>query len=175
MPVTIKTDEELNLMRKAGELLAQVHEELHNALRPGISTLELDAIGEEAIRKLGGIPNCKDYEGYPASVCISVNDEVVHGIPKAETILKEGDIIGIVDNSIAAVSPEVNETVEKVVRVMIEKRDIEDPIVNLYFGDAVEEDDAIALSEHLQDLFEDAEFIVARGGQPLYYYYISVE
>ena len=93
MPVTIKTDEELNLMRKAGELLAQVHEELHNALRPGISTLELDAIGEEAIRKRGGIPNCKDYEGYPASVCISVNDEVVHGIPKAETILKEGDIV----------------------------------------------------------------------------------
>ncbi|SEM51217.1 methionyl aminopeptidase [Butyrivibrio sp. ob235] len=93
MPVTIKTDEELNLMRNAGELLAQVHEELHNALRPGISTLELDAIGEEAIRKRGGIPNCKDYEGYPASVCISVNDEVVHGIPKAETILKEGDIV----------------------------------------------------------------------------------
>ena len=93
MPVTIKTDEELNLMRKAGELLAQVHEELHDALRPGISTLELDAIGEEAIRKRGGIPNCKDYEGYPASVCISVNDEVVHGIPKAETILKEGDIV----------------------------------------------------------------------------------
>lgn len=93
MPITIKTDEELNLMRKAGELLAQVHEELHNALRPGISTLELDAIGEEAIRKRGGIPNCKNYEGYPASVCISVNDEVVHGIPKAETILKEGDIV----------------------------------------------------------------------------------
>jgi methionyl aminopeptidase len=68
MPVTIKTDEELNLMRKAGELLAQVHEELHDALRPGVSTLELDAIGEEAIRKRGGIPNCKDYEGYPASV-----------------------------------------------------------------------------------------------------------
>ena len=93
MPVTIKTDEELNLMRKAGELLAQVHEELHDALRPGISTLELDAIGEEAIRSRGGIPNCKDYEGYPASVCISVNDEVVHGIPKAETILKEGDVV----------------------------------------------------------------------------------
>jgi methionyl aminopeptidase len=93
MPVTIKTDEELNLMRHAGQLLAQVHEVLHDALRPGISTLELDAIGEEAIRSRGGIPNCKNYEGYPASVCISVNDEVVHGIPKAETILKEGDIV----------------------------------------------------------------------------------
>ena len=64
MPVTIKTDEELNLMRHAGQLLAQVHEVLHDALRPGISTLELDAIGEEAIRSRGGIPNCKNYEGY---------------------------------------------------------------------------------------------------------------
>lgn len=89
--------------------------------------------------------------------------------------IKEGDIIGIVDNDIAAVSPDVNQTVEKVIRCMIEKRDIEDPIVNLYFGDAVEEEDAIALSEHLQEQFEDAEFIVARGGQPLYYYYLSVE
>ena len=89
--------------------------------------------------------------------------------------IKEGDIIGIVDNDIAAVSPDVNQTVEKVIRCMIEKRKIEDPIVNLYFGDAVEEEDAIALSEHLQEQFEDAEFIVARGGQPLYYYYLSVE
>ena len=89
--------------------------------------------------------------------------------------IKEGDIIGLVDNDIAAVSTNVNETVEMIVRSMIEKRDIEDPIVNLYFGDAVEEEDANALSEHLQELFEDAEFIVARGGQPLYYYYLSVE
>ena len=89
--------------------------------------------------------------------------------------IKEGDIIGLVDNDIAVVSASVNETVEKIICKMIEKRGIEDPIVNLYFGDAVEEDDAIALSEHLQEQFEDAEFIVARGGQPLYYYYLSVE
>ncbi len=89
--------------------------------------------------------------------------------------IKEGDIIGIVDNDIAAVAKEVNEAVESIVRKMIEKRDIDDPIVNLYFGDAVEEDDAEALAERLQELFEDAEFIVARGGQPLYYYYLSVE
>lgn len=89
--------------------------------------------------------------------------------------IKEGDMIGLVDNDIAAVSASVNETVEKIICKMIEKRGIEDPIVNLYFGDAVEEDDAIALSEHLQEQFEDAEFIVARGGQPLYYYYLSVE
>ena len=89
--------------------------------------------------------------------------------------IKEGDIIGMVDNDIAAVSSSVNETVEKVIGLMIEKRDIDDPIVNLYYGDAVEEDDAIALSEHLQEKYEEAEFIVARGAQPLYYYYLSVE
>jgi DAK2 domain fusion protein YloV len=89
--------------------------------------------------------------------------------------IKEGDIIGIMDNDIAAVAPTVNETVNELVRKMIEKRDIEDPIVNLYFGEQVDEDDAIALSESLQEQYEEAEFIVAKGGQPLYYYYISVE
>ena len=89
--------------------------------------------------------------------------------------IKEGDIIGIIDNDIATVSSSVNETVEKVIGLMIEKRDIDDPIVNLYYGDAVEEEDAIALSERLQEQYEEAEFIVARGAQPLYYYYLSVE
>ncbi|MCR4997718.1 MAG: type I methionyl aminopeptidase [Butyrivibrio sp.] len=93
MAISIKTDEEINLMRQSGHLLAKVHEELHAALKPGISTLELDEIGERTIRALGGIPNCKDYEGFPASVCISVNNEVVHGIPSSERILQEGDIV----------------------------------------------------------------------------------
>ena len=89
--------------------------------------------------------------------------------------IKEGDIIGIVDNDIAAVASNVDDVVEQIINKMIEKRDIDDPIVNLYYGEAVEEEDAIALSERLQDQFEGAEFIVARGGQPLYYYYLSVE
>ena len=93
MAINIKTDEEIDLMRQSGHLLAKVHEELHAALRPGISTLELDEIGERTIRALGGIPNCKDYEGFPASVCISVNNEVGHGIPSSERILQEGDIV----------------------------------------------------------------------------------
>ena len=95
MAISIKTDEEIDLIRQSGHLLAKVHEELHAALRPGISTLELDEIGERTIRALGGIPNCKDYEGFPASVCISVNNEVVHGIPSSERILQEGDIVSL--------------------------------------------------------------------------------
>ena len=93
MAIIVKTDEEIELMRQSGHLLAKVHEELKAALRPGISTYELDEIGEKTIRGLGGIPNCKNYEGFPASVCISVNDEVVHGIPSKSRILVEGDIV----------------------------------------------------------------------------------
>ena len=89
--------------------------------------------------------------------------------------IKEGDVIGLLDNDIVTVAQSVNDAVEKTISLMIEKRDIDDPIVNLYFGDSVDETDAEALVEVLQDRFEDAEFIVARGGQPLYYYYLSVE
>ena len=89
--------------------------------------------------------------------------------------IKEGDIIGILDSEIAAVAPSVDEAVEALIRKMIEKCEIDDPIVNLYYGDSVEEEQANALAERLQEQFEDAEFIVARGGQPLYYYYLSVE
>ena len=89
--------------------------------------------------------------------------------------IKEGDVIGLLDNDIVTVASSVNEAVEKTVSLMIQKRDIDDPIVNLYFGDAVDEEEANSLADDLQEKFEDAEFIVARGGQPLYYYYLSVE
>lgn len=95
MPVTIKSEKQIELMREAGRLLALMHEELHKAIKPGISTLEIDRLGEKIIRDFGCIPNFKNYNGYPASICVSVNEEVVHGIPKAERILKDGDIVSL--------------------------------------------------------------------------------
>ncbi len=95
MSVSIKTAHEIELMRHAGKLLEQVHDELAKIIRPGISTWEIDHEGERMIRELGCVPNFKNYEGYPASICVSVNDEVVHGIPKKERILKEGDIVSL--------------------------------------------------------------------------------
>lgn len=89
--------------------------------------------------------------------------------------IKEGDMIGIVDNDIAAVASDVNGAVEQIIQKMIDKRSIEDPIVNLYYGETVNEEDAEALADRLQEAYENAEFIVAKGGQPLYYYYLSVE
>ena len=95
MSVTIKTAREIELMRHAGKLLEQVHDELAKIIRPGISTWELDHLGEKTIRSLGCIPNFLNYNGYPASFCISVNDEVVHSIPNKRKILHEGDIVSI--------------------------------------------------------------------------------
>ena len=95
MAVTIKSQREINLMREAGKILAITHEALAKALKPGISTWEIDRLGEEIIRSYGCVPSFKNYQGYPASICISVNDEVVHGIPSKKRILKEGDIVSL--------------------------------------------------------------------------------
>lgn len=95
MSVSIKSEREINLMRQSCHLLAEVHEELGKLIQPGISTYEINEVGERLIRERGGIPNFLNYGGYPASICVSVNDEVVHGIPKKERILKEGDIVSL--------------------------------------------------------------------------------
>ena len=95
MAVTIKSPREIELMREAGRILAKTHEELAKNLRPGMSTWDIDHMGEEIIRSYGCIPSFKNYNGYPASICVSVNDEVVHGIPSKKRILREGDIVSL--------------------------------------------------------------------------------
>lgn len=95
MSVTIKTEREIELMREAGRILAITHRELEKALKPGMSTLDIDRLGEEIIRSYGCIPSFKNYNGYPASICVSVNDEVVHGIPSKKHLIQEGDIVSL--------------------------------------------------------------------------------
>lgn len=95
MSVTIKSAQELELMREAGRILANVHQTLGDALEEGMSTLEIDQLGEEIIRSYGCEPSFLNYMGYPASVCVSVNDEVVHGIPRADKIIRGGDIVSL--------------------------------------------------------------------------------
>ena len=95
MSVTIKSAREIELMRQAGKILASVHEELGKALRPGMSTMDIDRLGEKLIRSHGCIPSFKNYNGYPASICVSVNDEVVHGIPSKHRIIREGDTVSL--------------------------------------------------------------------------------
>ncbi len=95
MAVTIKSEHEIELMRESGKRLAIVHDEIGKMIRPGVSTRELNKKADELIRELGGTPNFLHLYGYPATICASVNEVVVHGIPSKEKILQEGDIIGI--------------------------------------------------------------------------------
>lgn len=95
MKITVKSAEEIALMRRAGEILAAVHQQLAKEIKPGMSTLDIDRLGEEMIRGYGCIPSFKNYCGYPASICVSVNEEVVHGIPSHRRIIKEGDIVSL--------------------------------------------------------------------------------
>lgn len=95
MAVTIKSQHEIELMRESCKILAEVHAKLGEMIEPGISTWDIDAMGEKLIRSYGCVPNFLNYNGYPASICVSVNDEVVHGIPSKERILMEGDIVSL--------------------------------------------------------------------------------
>lgn len=95
MPITVKSSREIELMTEAGRILEIVHEELEKALHPGMTTKAIDRLGEEIIRSYGCIPSFLDYNGYPASICVSVNDEVVHGIPSEHRIIREGDIVSL--------------------------------------------------------------------------------
>jgi methionyl aminopeptidase len=90
----LKTDEEVELLRQSNLLVSATLAAVASLMRPGVSTLEIDRLAEEFIHDNGGVPGFKGYQGYPATLCVSVNDEVVHGIP-SRRILKDGDIVSV--------------------------------------------------------------------------------
>jgi methionyl aminopeptidase len=92
--ITVKSESELKLMRDAGKLLAEVLDELEQVCRAGVSTGEIDARADSLIRGRGAIPGFKGYNGFPKSLCISVNEEVVHGIP-GKRVIKDGDLVSL--------------------------------------------------------------------------------
>ncbi len=93
--IQIKTETEIELMREAGLVVARTLDALKAAVAPGITTAELDSVAEQTIRGAGAIPSFKGYRGFPACICTSVNDEIVHGIPSDKRTLREGDVISI--------------------------------------------------------------------------------
>jgi methionyl aminopeptidase len=92
--IILKSKAELEVMREAGRIVALTHQELAKAIKPGVTTKQLDELAETFIRSMGAIPSFKGYGGFPGSICTSVNEELVHGIPGKRT-LQEGDIISI--------------------------------------------------------------------------------
>lgn len=93
--IIIKSEEEIDLMRTSGKVTAYILKELENFIKPGMSTADIDRFVEETIDGNGMIPTFKGYGGFPASACVSVNEEVVHGIPSRKRIIREGDIVSV--------------------------------------------------------------------------------
>lgn len=93
--IQVKTPDQLAVMREAGLVVARTLQTLAEAVKPGISTADLDAISEASIRGAGATPSFKGYHGFPATICTSVNEEIVHGIPSGSKVLRDGDIISI--------------------------------------------------------------------------------
>jgi methionyl aminopeptidase len=99
--IRLKTAQEITLMRSAGRIVAEVHARLQEIIQPGVCTADLDAVAAEIIRSHGavaaflGYPNAQDGPAYPATVCTSVNDELVHGIPRTQRVLQDGDIVSV--------------------------------------------------------------------------------
>jgi methionyl aminopeptidase len=93
--IILKSSYELDLMRQAGRIVAQVHERFREMVRPGITTAELEEAALQIIEREGAIPSFKGYRGFPAAICASINEEIVHGIPSPERMVEEGDIISL--------------------------------------------------------------------------------
>ncbi len=93
--IYLKSDEEIELLRNSNLIVAKTLAELAKIIAPGVTTLQLDKRAEEFIRDNGGVPNFLGYGGFPGSICTSVNDQVVHGIPSDKVVLKEGDIVSV--------------------------------------------------------------------------------
>ena len=125
--ISLKNPTQIAKMRDAGKILREVEDEVRAAIRPGVSTAELDTLAEKLIRKNHAIPSSLHYEGYPCSICASINDEVVHGIPSAKRILREGDIVSIdctlvldgwqADSAFTSGVGEISEADAKLIRV----------------------------------------------------------
>ena len=93
--ITIKSDAEVKIMRQANELVGETLNLMQETVRPGMTTLELDRMAEKHIRKAGALPAFKGYRGFPATLCISINEQVVHGIPSRKVVIRDGDIVSI--------------------------------------------------------------------------------
>ena len=162
MKIYLKTEDEIELMRQANQLVGRTLGELAKHIKPGITTLQLDKIADEFIRDNGAIPTFKGFPNpyggpFPASICTSVNDVVVHGVPNAETILKEGDIISIDcgtllngfngDSCYTFCVGEVSDEVKKLLRTTKESlyKSIENAVAGKHLGDI-----SSAVQEHCE-------------------------
>ncbi len=128
--IEIKSSREINLMKKSSRIVGKVLKEINELIKPGMSTKDLDDYAEKRIREMGAVPSFKGYHGFPSSICASINNEVVHGIPNKKKIIKNGDLVKIDtgayldgfhgDSCISICVGEVSEQVQKLSEVALQ-------------------------------------------------------
>jgi len=155
--ITIKTDAEVELLRQSNLLVSATHAALVPYMQPGVTTRKIDSVAESFIRDHGGLPGFKGYQGYPSTLCISVNDQVVHGIP-SECTLMEGDIVSIDcgvymngfhgDSAFTYIIGEVEDEVRKLIETTRESlyKGISQAVVGKHVGDI-----GHAVQQHAED------------------------
>jgi len=162
--IPIKTDSEIKIMRENGKILAHIMEELKNKVEPGITTKDLDRLAQSLVLKYEGIPSFKDYEGFPATLCTSINDQIVHGVP-SDRVLKQGDILSLdlgffkngfhsdmaITVPIGEIDSEVNRLIKATKKAL--KRGIKKSKVGNTFGD---------VSNTIGRLIENSGFVVIK-------------
>lgn len=162
--IPIKTDLEIKIMRENGKILASIMREIKDRVEPGITTKYLDGLAESLVLKYGGIPSFKGYENYPATLCVSINAQIVHGVP-SEKILQEGDIVSLdlgffkngfhsdmaITVPIGEVFPEANRLIKAAKKAL--KRGIKKAKIGNTFGD---------VSNTIQRFIEDQGFAVVK-------------
>ena len=162
--ISIKTDSEIKIMRENGRILAQIMEELRDKVEPGITTLELDRLAQSLIFKYKGQPSFKNYEGFPAALCTSINEQIVHGVPSSR-ILKEKDVLSLdlgffqngfhsdmaITIGIGEIDPETSRLIKAARKAL--KRGIKKAKIGNTFGD---------ISNTIQRYIEDQGFVVVK-------------
>jgi methionyl aminopeptidase len=166
LSIQLKTTEQIDKMRAAGLVVASALARMREAVAPGVSTADLDAIAESAIRDAGGVPSFKGYHGYPASICSSVNEQVVHAIPSARQVLRAGDLISIDCGAIldgwhgdAAITVGVGETDPALLRMASAAEDA------MWAGIAAAARGALAGTGRLTDISHAVETSVRASGR----------
>ncbi|PIE56320.1 MAG: type I methionyl aminopeptidase [Desulfobulbus propionicus] len=163
--ITVKTMAEIEVMRQANQIVAEVLELMYREVKPGVSTLQLDALAEEYCRDHGAVPAFKGYRGFPGSICASVNEEVVHGIPSKKTVLREGDILSVDFGTCyqgffgdSAVTIAVGEVAQKTARLLaVTKKALELGIAQMRVGNRI-----VDVSRAVQEHAEEHGFSVVR-------------
>jgi len=145
--ITIKTEKEIEIMREGGRILAEILKEIENNVKPGVSTLELNNLAEKLIFSKKAQPAFKGFKGYPATLCVSINDEVVHGIPQEARIIKSGDLVSLdlglkykgfyTDAAISCGAGGTEERVEEIIKIVKEALDLAISLVKpgVHLGD----------------------------------------